>query len=285
MSQTPLEASEITWVNSLFCRSIGEGPPIIVIHGGPGLTHEYLLPEFTELAKNHQLIFYDQRGCGRSADPFDQKLISMEQYIEDIDVIRKEFGFERISILGHSWGGFVALHYTLAHPENIEKLILSNCIPVSSEEDLLYECECMKRLAPFQEELDQLIASQGFMDRELNSIEMYFHILGQICCYDSEMAGRLNFKLSSDDFLYYQKVKTIFHDNLFAFPYSLHQELNKIDIPTLIIHGDYDPIPLSTAEKIHQSIPHSEFILMKQCGHFPHLEDPESYMNHINRFL
>lgn len=262
-------------LNALYYRTLGEGKPLLVIHGGPGLTHDYFLPEFSRLAEGHLLIFYDQRGCGRSAEPFEDQLINLDQYIDDIETIRKELEFEKISILGHSWGAFLALHYGLIHSERVEKLILSNAIPISSKDNQVYEEECAKRLAPFQKELDELESSFEF--------KRYFDRISYISCYNSEKAKDLDFHFSSNDFTHYQKVRILFNESLFSRPYTL--DLSPLDAPTLIIHGDHDIIPPSIAESLHQKMPHSEYLLMKQCGHYPHIEDPENFFRTINAFI
>jgi proline iminopeptidase len=89
----------------LYVRSIGEGVPIIVVHGGPDFDHEYLLPEMDRLAEWFRLVYYDQRGRGRSFSDQTSEAVSIESEIEDLDRIREHFGFEAFAVLGHSWGG------------------------------------------------------------------------------------------------------------------------------------------------------------------------------------
>ena len=101
----------------LFCREIGEGRPIVVIHGGPDFDHTYLLPDMDRLADCCRLIYYDQRGRGNSRGHFKLDDISIERYVEDLDGLRKHLGLDRLAILGHSWGGHVAMQYALHRPE------------------------------------------------------------------------------------------------------------------------------------------------------------------------
>lgn len=126
------------YVNSgdakLYCRVAGKGKPLIVIHGGPGLTQDYLLPGMYELAKNNLAIFYDQSGCGRSSGEINKDKITIKVAVEDIEAIRRSFGFEKISLLGHSWGGFIAMNYAIVHPEHVDKLIISNSFPSTSKD-------------------------------------------------------------------------------------------------------------------------------------------------------
>jgi proline iminopeptidase len=109
----------------LFSQSFGTGTPIIVVHGGPGLDHAYFLPQMLELAKDHQLIFYDQRGSGKSLETeLSPELMNVNQFIQDLEDLRKDLGLNSFVLLGHSWGGELAMHYAVTYPESISALIL-----------------------------------------------------------------------------------------------------------------------------------------------------------------
>src|SRR5689334_5809238 len=95
----------------LFCWEIGAGPPVIVLHGGPDFDHTYLLPELHVLSVSARLIYYDQRGRGRSADGIKAEDVTIESEMEDLDAVRRHFGLEAITVLGHSWGALLALEY------------------------------------------------------------------------------------------------------------------------------------------------------------------------------
>lgn len=84
------------------------------------------------------MIFYDQRCCGQSTGEINASTINIETFVEDLDRIRQELGYKKISILGHSWGGFLAMNYATSHSENVDRLILSNSLPASSEEYTLF---------------------------------------------------------------------------------------------------------------------------------------------------
>lgn len=166
----------------LFCRVMGKGFPIIVLHGGPGLSQDYLLPQMSELANNNLVIFYDQRGCGNSVSEVNSDSISIDSYISDLDAIRKHFGFQEVTLFGHSWGGFLAMKYALVHPESVASLILSNSMPASSDELGLFINEYVKRLSPHQKKSKRfkiLRSLQKEIQMQLrNTIELFFvHIV------------------------------------------------------------------------------------------------------------
>lgn len=269
----------------LFYKTIGKGKPLIVIHGGPGLSQDYLLPQLYRLADNNLVIFYDQRGCGKSTGEINPETITVEAFVNDLDTIRKAFQFEKISILGHSWGGFLAMQYAIAHPECIYKLILSNSMPASSDEFALFLQEYVHRTSPYQTELAGIHNTQGFLEGDPDIIERLYRIIFRTYCYLPENADKLSLRMTSTASVNGAKVSENFRKNVFEKPFNLHASLKSLKIPTLVIHGDSDPIPAFTAQNVHKSIPQSKYILMKNCGHFPYVEDPNIYFNHLNEFL
>lgn len=269
----------------LFCRTIGKGSPLIVIHGGPGLSQDYLLPQLNALAANHFVIFYDQRACGRSTGNISPETINMATYLNDIEAVRKHFNLDKVSILGHSWGGFLGMQYAIAYPGSIEKLILSNSMSASSDEYYIFVMEWLRRVAPFQNEINKLKNAPEFLAGDPDINEQYNRIIFRTYCYLPEKADLLNIKLSKTAILNGEKVREYMRKEIFEKCFDLYPALKKLKVPTLIIHGDADPILSSAAENIHLSIPGSKYILMEHCGHFPYVEVPETYFKHINDFL
>lgn len=269
----------------LFCRVTGQGKPLIVIHGGPGLTQDYLLPQMYELAKNNLVIFYDQRGCGKSTVDINANTITLESFVDDIEAIRQAFNLDKTSILGHSWGGFLAMQYTIAHPEHVDKLILSNSAPATSEGYALFGQEYIRRMSPYQKELEKISSSQGFRDGNTCVMEQFYRLIFRQYCYIPEKADLLNLRMTPIASLSGARVSEILRENVLDKPFNLNNGLRSLKVPALILHGDVDPIPPSTAQAIHDNIPGSKYILMKNCGHFPYVEDPANYFKYINKFL
>ena len=117
----------------LYYKVVGEGEPILIIHGGPGLNHNYLFSSLQYLTDKYQLIFYDQRASGRSSLTLDPNSVTIDNFIQDIDELRNSFGIEQLNIMAHSWGGLLAMKYAIKHPEKMKSLILINSVGASSE--------------------------------------------------------------------------------------------------------------------------------------------------------
>jgi len=117
---------------SLYARDIGQGPPAIVLHGGPDFDTAYLLPNLDRLADIYRLVYYDQRGRGKSADGVQPEDVSLPTDLEDIERVRQHFALEAPTLLGHSWGTVLALEYALRYPTRVSRLVLMNPAPASA---------------------------------------------------------------------------------------------------------------------------------------------------------
>lgn len=266
----------------LFCRVIGKGKPLIVLHGGPGLCQDYLQPQLYKLAENNLVVFYDQRACGQSTGEINAKTINIATFVADLDGIRQAFNLQKISILGHSWGGFLAMHYTIAHPDQVDKLILSNSIPASFEDNALFDQEWTRRMAPYQKELESI---HQFPEGNSEIMEKKHRMIFRTYCYHPENANLLNLHMTPSGYINGKKVYDIFKENVFDKPFNFYKSLERLKVPTLVVHGDSDPIPSFTARKIHESIKGSKYVLMRECGHFPFVEDPHVYFVNLETFL
>jgi pimeloyl-ACP methyl ester carboxylesterase len=133
---------------SLYSRDIGRGQPIIVLHGGPDFDHGYLLPDLDRLADAFRLIYYDQRGRGRSADQVQPEDVTLTSDIDDLDKVRQHVHLESAALLGHSWGAVLALAYALRHPTRVSHLILMNPAPASASDVAVFREAYAKNLAP-----------------------------------------------------------------------------------------------------------------------------------------
>ena len=271
----------------LFCQVMGEGKgkPVIVIHGGPGLGQGYLLPQMAKLAEKHEVIFYDQRASGKSTGEINEDTMRLDTFVEDLDAVRQAFGLKKVTLLGHSWGGFLAMEYACDHPEAVDKLILMSSMAPSSEELSFFLANWLQIMAPIQDELKQIRQSQQFIAGDPETVEKYYRLIDRKYCYNPEKANELSLRMSRKEGLNSFLINDMVRETVFSNAFDLHDELKDLEIPTLIIHGDTDPIPFITAERTHKTIPGSKFVLLKECGHYPYVEQPELLFKSINEFL
>jgi pimeloyl-ACP methyl ester carboxylesterase len=131
---------------SLFARVVGKGTPVIVLHGGPNFDHRYLLPDLDRLSDFVRLIYYDQRGRGKSVENVRAEDVTLASALEDLDRVREHFRLESAVLLGHSWGALLALEYALRHPTRVSQLILMNPAPVSATDLATFRKAYMERL-------------------------------------------------------------------------------------------------------------------------------------------
>src|SRR2546430_5840006 len=115
----------------LFTRRTGDGPPVVVLHGGPGAHHDYLLPQYDGLARRRTLLYYDQRGGGKSPVPRETP-VGWREHVADLEALRRHWAIPRLALLGYSWGGLLAVLYALEHPDGVERLALVAPAPLTA---------------------------------------------------------------------------------------------------------------------------------------------------------
>ncbi|MCG8607380.1 alpha/beta fold hydrolase [bacterium] len=267
----------------LYYKILGEGEPIVVLHGGPGLDHSYFLPQMSELTKTHKLIFFDQRLCGRSSGDVDSSAISMDHFVEDLEGIRKDFGLEEMNLMAHSWGGVLAMFYARKYANNLRSLMLVNTGPASLE---FQQQSTLLRATRFTPEDSlaraEIMQSEAFKQRTPTALAELFRISFRAVFYDRSLADSLTLELQPTFAANNAKLRYLFKD---LASYDLHSDLAKIKCPTLIVHGDSDAIAIEALDKIRENISGSKFILLKNCGHFPFIESPDEFFAQIRSFL
>jgi len=262
---------------TLFERRVGSGPPTVVLHGGPGAHHDYLLPGFDRLATRRTLIYYDQRGGGRSPVPREVPVGWREQ-VEDLEALRVLWGIERLSIAGYSWGGLLALLYAVEHPDRIERLGLVSSAPVWRQARVEFERRLAERnAAPEILEARRRIQDGGL--RELSpaeyrqkmfelSVAGYFH--------DWRRAADLTpFRITGRT---QQEVWESLGD------FDLRPRIAALKLPAVVLHGEDDPIPIATAELL-SGLLGAPLERIPDCGHVPYVEAPEQFTRVLDAFL
>ncbi len=267
----------------LYYKILGNGEPIVVLHGGPGLNHTYFLPQMAQLAQDYRLIFFDQRLSGLSSGDVDSTAISMQHFVEDVEGIRKTFQLGKMNLMAHSWGGVLAMWYAIEYPENLRSVILVNTNAASSELALQAQRILGKRFTR-EDSLKraQIMQSQAFKNQEPQAFAELFRVNFRTVFYNRALADSLTLKLQPNFAANSSKLQYLLKD---LANYDLQAELAKITCPTLLVHGDHDATPLDAIKKIHKHIHDSRLLVLKNCGHFPFIEIPEMFFNHVKTFI
>ena len=270
----------------IFYRVDGAGSPVVVVHGGPGLSMSYLCPDLTPLARTHMLISYDQRGTGRSSLVADDANISFAKHVDDLEALRRHFGFERLSLLGHSWGAAPAAGYAMRFADRVERLVL---VCPMAPRNTPYRDEFVRnrreRLTPAERtRFDELAAALPQAADPVGALGDLLALYFRAFFVNPDLASRLRFTDDPPEAIgNASRVEALTMASLGD--YDWRADLASVRARTLVIHGDADPIPLESAREWANAIPSAQFILLRQCGHFPQLEQPAEFFAALDRFL
>jgi proline iminopeptidase len=262
----------------LFTRRVGAGPAAVVLHGGPGAHHDYLLPGFDALADGRELVYYDQRGGGRSPVGRDVPVGWTEQ-VDDLEALRAHWRLDRLTLVGYSWGGLLALLYALQHPGRVERLALVSPAPTwRGAREEFERVFAQRNVDPaFQEERRRLRES-GLRERDPAAFQQrIFELSVAPYFFDPARAAALTpFRVTGRT---QQEVWQSLGD------YDLRPRLPELrGVPAVVLHGEADPIPIAAARKAAELIG-AEFHPLARCGHVPYVEAFEEFRMLVGRFL
>jgi proline iminopeptidase len=259
-------------------RGGGDRLPLVVVNGGPGVEHGYLLVSdvWDALAQRRRVVFYDQRGVGRSARLSAGQSCTLADQIADLDALRTHLGLARMDVLGHSWGGYLAMAYAARHPDHVAHLVICDSAAPKWEDtvflfkDIFPEAVARQDAMAFAEELGDSAAARA-------SFREYLSML----CYSPQKRDAM---LSRPAPMLSQSVNQRLSQDLRR--YDLNPELPKFRFPTLVLAGRYDiNVAPSVAWKIHRAIPDSRFHVFETSGHLPFYEQPEEFAQVLEAFL
>ena len=267
----------------LHYRTAGAGPPVILLSGGPGLEVDYVLPVADFLPASHQRVFLEQRGTGRSRVELTSGTMTLHNVVEDLEGLRVHLKQERLFLVGHSWGGMLAMAYAAAHPDRIDKMILIGPGGPTLEFITRFDDNIHMRLRP-----EDLEAERSWQDAEKRGVDPDKATLEGIRAitpgYFFDREKGLAFARQLPDGTAHGKVNELLLEDL-AKHYDSRPGLQKLDRPVLIVQGHQDPLGDKTAEDIHAAIATSVLTYFDKCGHFPWLEQPDAFRKAIAQFL
>ena len=262
---------------SLYERRVGSGPPVVVLHGGPGASHDYLRPGFDLLALGRTLVYYDQRGGGRSPVARDVP-VGWQEHVADLDALRERWGQERLTICGYSWGGLLAMLYAVTHPARVERLALVSPAPAWRDARQQFEDTFARRnLDPALQAERVRLRDSGLRESDPEAFQRRLFELSVVPYFvDPERVRELTpFRIVHRT---QQEVWSSLGD------YDLRPGLARLDVPALVLHGREDVIPCEAAETAARLL-RAEWHLLSPCGHCPHVEQPEAFARAVGGFL
>jgi len=262
----------------LFERRVGAGPPVVVLHGGPGADHAYLRPGFDALAEGRELVYYDQRGGGRS--PVAREVpVGWTEQVADLEALREHWGLERLTVAGYSWGGLLALLYALDHPGRVERLALVSPAPTWRAARERFEASFARRnLDPALQAERRQLRESGLRERDPEAFQQrIFELSVAPYFFDPTKARELTpFRVTGRT---QDEVWRSLGD------YDLRPRLRELaGIPSLVLHGTEDPIPIDAARQAAELLG-AEFHPVPRCGHVPYVEAFETFRTVVGRFL
>jgi pimeloyl-ACP methyl ester carboxylesterase len=250
----------------------GEQPgrlPLLVLHGGPGSSHDALEGLGALAEQGRRVVFYDQLGSGESDRPEDTSLWTVETFLDQLRTVREKLGLDRLHLFGSSWGGMLALEYALTRPDGLASLVL-NSTPTSAPRWATEAKRLHEELPPG---LDEKEGEKEFWRRH-------------ICRLDPEPEPLARARAKFGKPVY----ETMWGPNEFTVTGTLKDwdvvdRLGEIRLPTLLTSGRHDECTPALVEPLHRGIAGSEWVVFEESAHVSYLEEPERYLEVVDGFL
>lgn len=268
-----------TWYRIVGNDKSSDKTPLVCLHGGPGIPHDYLKSLEKIVKTGRRVIFYDQLGCGNSDRPTNKSLWTINFFKDELTTLLKELKIKNYHLYGHSWGGVLALEHALDRPLGLQSLILASS--TASMPQWFSEFKGLRKKLPqaIQDNLDTHERNDATQSSDYQETLIY-HLHG-IRVWTKEVkqsfakANRSIGEMWSDEFGAPGNLKN----------WDIRNKLAAIKIPTLITSGNYDPSTPLINKTLHDGIPGSKWVLFKKSAHMPHLEEPELYLKVLSDFL
>jgi proline iminopeptidase len=255
---------------------------LLVLHGGPGAHHDYLLPQMLHLAEKYDVTFYDQRGGGRSPTT-DREPITWHTHVADLAKVVAELGLQPLSLVGYSWGGLLAILYALEAAANRVqpspvRMVLIDPAPLSRRWQREFEAEFTRRQQSMEiRRLREELAASGLRERNPEAYKRR--------SFELSVAGYFAHPEKSTNltpFRVMSRVQQSVWESLSD--YDLIPQLAAIRCPTLFVHGRDDPIPVESSIEGARAM-QAEIVMLDECGHVPYVEQPAALFSAVDTFL
>jgi len=281
----------------IYYMSTGHGQPLMIVHGGPGASHDYFLPYLLPLARHYRVVFIDERGSGRSQKLEDRSAYTTENMVEDVEAVRQALGLGKISLLGHSYGGALAQAYALKYQRNLSHLILASTWSSTAAMNQVFVRMKENMTPELRERIDKLEAQGLFghgKDYEKNRYtndymiaawgEGYFPYVYRNRPdpnYDPLAAGNMSWDLYRE--MWGEHGEFVIDGNLKSVEYT--NRLASIKVPTLILVGEHDECDPSLSQTMHAKIAGSKLVILPNAGHMTFVDQTGMFIKAVDGFL
>ncbi len=261
--------------------------PLLTLHGGPGAAHDYLEPLEALAGTGRRVIFYDQLGCGKSSQPHDPSLWTVNLYVEEVGVVRRALGLERMHLLGQSWGGMLAMEYALTQPRGLVSLTIASS-PASIPQWVAEANRLRTQLPPEVEKTLLKHETAGTTADPAYEEAMLVFYRRHVCRLEPwpECVMRTFAQLTQNPEVYHtMNGPSEFHVTGTLKTWNIVDRLGEVRIATLVTSGRYDEATPAVAETVHRGIAGSEWVIFEHSSHMAHVEEPEKFLNVLDGFL
>ena len=277
-----------TWFRVVGEREDAGKLPLLCLHGGPGAPHDYLEPLERVAETGRRVIFYDQLGCGASGISHSApEMWTVGLYVEEIDAVRSFLGLERIHLLGHSWGGMLAMEYALTQPRGLASMTIASS-PASMRQWVSEANRLRDALPPAVQRTLLEHEAAGTTDSPAYEEAMLVFYQRHLCRADPwpDCLVRTFTKLQQNPEVYAtMNGPSEFHVIGALKDWSVEDRLGEIRVPTLVTSGRFDEATPAIAEVVHRGIVGSEWVVFESSAHSAHAEEPERYRAVLDAFL
>jgi proline iminopeptidase len=276
----------------LWVEREGHGQPLVLLPGGPAASHLTFHPTFSSLADRFELIYVDLYGRGRAGRPASYEEITFEQDVEDLDGLRRALGFQTWNIYGFSYGGMVAQAYALEHPRAVRKLVLANTVHSAEMWQRNHENINRELANQYPEIWDQILAlrAQGVPSLTPEVQALYRVHSALVRFYNPANATRLLSEPGSRNEELYrafagEDIEFMVGGQVALLP-DFRPRLKELAMPTLILAGRFDRALYPAMQMdFRRFAPQARFVMLEHSGSFGHIEEPETVLDLLRRFL
>jgi proline iminopeptidase len=282
----------------IYYQSVGRGAPLMIIHGGPGASHDYFLPYLLPLMRTNRLVFIDERGSGKSSQLDDPAQYTVANMVEDIEAVRQALNLGKISLLGHSFGGVLVQAYAFKYPKNLSHLILGSTFSSTAEINQAL-AKVKAEMSPQDRERVNALEAAGLFGKgeiwehgrypeeyaKLAWGKGYFPFIYQNHPDPNYDPASSNTSTAWDVYreMWGSDGEFVVDGNLKEVEYV--GRLSQIKVPTLIIAGDHDESDPIMSKEMHEKIAGSQLVILNNSGHMTFVDQPEQFLKTVREFI